>query len=65
MQNHAAVFRIEKTLKEGVEKLDRLTKDLKDIRTSDRGMVWNQDLVEALELQVNIPMHTFLFLFFF
>jgi succinate dehydrogenase (ubiquinone) flavoprotein subunit len=52
MQSHAAVFRIQKTLQEGVEKMDRITADLNDIRTSDRGMVWNQDLVEALELQV-------------
>eukprot|EP00211_Chloroparvula_japonica_P004726 CAMPEP_0119118832 /NCGR_PEP_ID=MMETSP1310-20130426/579_1 /TAXON_ID=464262 /ORGANISM="Genus nov. species nov., Strain RCC2339" /LENGTH=612 /DNA_ID=CAMNT_0007108229 /DNA_START=109 /DNA_END=1948 /DNA_ORIENTATION=+ len=51
MQNHAAVFRVEKTLKEGVDKFDQLTEDMKELKTYDRGIVWNQDLVEALELQ--------------
>jgi succinate dehydrogenase/fumarate reductase flavoprotein subunit len=51
MQTHAAVFRIDESLKEGVEKIDAIVQDMKDLKTVDRGMVWNQDLVEALELQ--------------
>eukprot|EP00009_Paramoeba_aestuarina_P002315 CAMPEP_0201522258 /NCGR_PEP_ID=MMETSP0161_2-20130828/16621_1 /ASSEMBLY_ACC=CAM_ASM_000251 /TAXON_ID=180227 /ORGANISM="Neoparamoeba aestuarina, Strain SoJaBio B1-5/56/2" /LENGTH=629 /DNA_ID=CAMNT_0047921045 /DNA_START=15 /DNA_END=1904 /DNA_ORIENTATION=+ len=51
MQAHAAVFRIDESLKEGVKKIDAIGEDIKDLKTVDRGMVWNQDLVEALELQ--------------
>lgn len=50
MQNNAAVFRTEETLKEGVDKIDQVYKSFNDIGISDRGMVWNSDLVEALEL---------------
>ena len=41
-----------KTLKEGLEKMKTVAEGFHDVKTSDRGMVWNQDLVEALELQV-------------
>lgn len=51
MQNHAAVFRTEESLKEGVELIDKVFKSASDIGITDRGMVWNSDLVEALELQ--------------
>jgi succinate dehydrogenase (ubiquinone) flavoprotein subunit len=51
MQRHAAVFRVQKTLEEGLVKMDKIAESMKDIQTTDRGMVWNQDLVEALELQ--------------
>lgn len=51
MQNHAAVFRDGPTLKEGCNKLDLIWKDLKDLKIADRGLIWNSDLVEALELQ--------------
>ena len=50
MQNHAAVFRNSKTLKEGVAKMSGLWQGLKDISVSDRGLIWNSDLMEALEL---------------
>ncbi len=51
MQNHAAVFRSENILKEGVEQM-QTTRDSfnADIMVSDRSMIWNTDLVEALEL---------------
>merc|ERR1712046_121418 len=32
-------------------KIDAISEDMKDAKLVDRGMVWNQDLVEALELQ--------------
>jgi len=51
MQKHAAVFRDEPLLKEGCEKTLDIYQGLKDLKTFDRGMVWNTDLVEALELQ--------------
>ncbi|MFZ1415038.1 MAG: succinate dehydrogenase flavoprotein subunit [Defluviicoccus sp.] len=51
MQNNAAVFRNQDVLAEGCRKLDEVWTTLSDIRLSDRSMVWNSDLVEALELE--------------
>lgn len=51
MQTHAAVFRTEETLKEGVKLMSGLYKDLENVKVSDSGMIWNSDLVETLELQ--------------
>jgi len=51
MQNHAAVFRTGDVLKEGVEKVGAIYRELPKLKLFDRGMVWNSDLVEALELQ--------------
>jgi succinate dehydrogenase (ubiquinone) flavoprotein subunit len=51
MQKHAAVFRDEPLLKEGCDKSADVYKGLHDLKTFDRGLVWNTDLVEALELQ--------------
>lgn len=51
MQNHAAVFREEKTLQEGVKKMSSIYKTIKDVKVSDRSLIWNSDLVETLELQ--------------
>lgn len=52
MQADVAVFRTEDSLKSGYEKIlgvqDRFEKDLK---ISDRSLVWNSDLVEALEMR--------------
>ena len=50
MQEHAAVFRDDKTLKLGVEKIDIARKEYKDLKLQDRSLIWNTDLVEALEL---------------
>src|SRR5690606_3308446 len=49
MQSDAAVFRTGKTLAEGVEKLRAIEAASADIRTTDRGLIWNTDLVETLE----------------
>lgn len=51
MQNHAAVFREAKSLKEGVDKMTGIYKQIKDVKVSDRSLIWNSDLVETLELQ--------------
>ncbi|MCL4127979.1 UNVERIFIED_CONTAM: hypothetical protein GTU68_024806 [Idotea baltica] len=51
MQNHAAVFRTGDVLQEGCTKMTEIWKKMNDIKLSDRGMVWNTDLVETLELQ--------------
>ena len=50
MQAHAAVFRNSVSLTQGVEKVANLWTGLKDISVSDRSLIWNSDLVEALEL---------------
>jgi len=50
MQTHAAVFRTSQLLKEGVEKMDKVNAGFSDIRIGDRSLIWNSDLVEALEL---------------
>ena len=51
MQEDAAVFRTEETLQSGVKRMTSLWGDLKDIKVTDRSMVWNSDLVETLELE--------------
>merc|ERR1712227_900662 len=51
MQTHAAVFRTGPVMREGIEKMNALWKDMANIKLSDRGMIWNSDLVETLELQ--------------
>ena len=51
MQQHAAVFRNSESLTQGVDKMHKLWTGLGDISVSDRGLIWNSDLVEALELQ--------------
>jgi len=50
MQKHAAVFRTEDVMKEGTEKMAEIYKSFEELGISDRGLVWNSDLVEALEL---------------
>ena len=49
MQEDAAVFRTGETLQQGVERLDAIFQGGKDIKITDRSMVWNTDLLETLE----------------
>jgi succinate dehydrogenase / fumarate reductase flavoprotein subunit len=51
MQNDAAVFRTSKTLKEGCDKMAQIAQSLADIKVSDRSLIFNTDLIEALELE--------------
>ncbi|MBU6449356.1 MAG: succinate dehydrogenase flavoprotein subunit [Rhodospirillales bacterium] len=51
MQTHAAVFRDSKSLTEGVGKMSRIWAAQGDIKISDQSLIWNSDLMEALELQ--------------
>lgn len=51
MQRHAAVYRVEKTLKEGVDKMYDVYQLYHDVKVTDRGLVWNTDLIETLELE--------------
>ena len=50
MQAHAAVFRTEEILANGTKKMQEIFSSFYDLKISDRGLVWNSDLVEALEL---------------
>jgi succinate dehydrogenase / fumarate reductase flavoprotein subunit len=50
MQNHCAVFRSTALLKEGVDKMNKIFAARQDIAIADRSMIWNSDLVEAIEL---------------
>lgn len=50
MQSHAAVFRTDESLKEGKKVIDDIRKEYADININDRSLIWNSDLVEALEL---------------
>merc|ERR1712223_1893175 len=51
MQTHATVFRTGPVMREGIVKMNALWKDMENLKLSDRGMIWNSDLVETLELQ--------------
>jgi succinate dehydrogenase/fumarate reductase flavoprotein subunit len=51
MQRNAAVFRTGETLDEGVQKMDEVWGLLSRIKTTDRSLAWNTDLIEGLELQ--------------
>jgi len=55
MQKDAAVFRTEKTMAEGVENMKAIYKENEDLLVKDKGLIWNSDLVEALELQNLLP----------
>ena len=51
MQNNAAVFRTSEILTEGCELIDKVGAAMKDLKTKDRSLIWNSDLVETLELE--------------
>ena len=51
MQSNAAVFRTGEVLEEGCRLINDVYASYKDINVSDRSLVWNSDLVEALELR--------------
>jgi len=51
MQADAAVFRTGESLQAGCKALANTFATLPDVRVSDRGMVWNTDLIETMELE--------------
>jgi succinate dehydrogenase / fumarate reductase flavoprotein subunit len=50
MQQDVAVFRTAETMQDGVRKIAAVHAKLPDIKVTDRGLIWNTDLVETLEL---------------
>ena len=51
MQRHAAVFRSSQSLTDGVGHMDKIAAKMGHIGVKDRSLIWNTDLVEALELE--------------
>ena len=49
MQEDAAVYRTGETLQSGVTRMQAIFKDGQDLGIKDRGLIWNTDLIEALE----------------
>jgi succinate dehydrogenase / fumarate reductase flavoprotein subunit len=50
MQADAAVFRTGESLQQGIDKLSQTFASFDDVAVSDRGLIWNTDLIETLEL---------------
>ncbi|HVH79687.1 MAG TPA: succinate dehydrogenase flavoprotein subunit, partial [Stellaceae bacterium] len=51
MEQNCAVFRTGDVLQEGVQKIDSAARAYADLGITDRSLIWNSDLVEALELK--------------
>lgn len=51
MQEHAAVFRTQESLAEGCKKIDDCYAKFGNVKTADRDMIWNTDMIETLELR--------------
>jgi len=50
MQSNCAVFRTGEVLEEGKKLIDKTYERMADIKTTDRSLTWNSDLIETLEL---------------
>jgi succinate dehydrogenase / fumarate reductase flavoprotein subunit len=62
MSLHAAVFRTDELMVEGKEKLAATYERMNDVKVGDRGLIWNSDLVETMELdnlisQASVTLH--------
>ena len=62
MQGHAAVFRTDELMAEGKTQLAATYERMQDLHVSDKGLIWNSDLVETLELdnlinQASVTLH--------
>jgi succinate dehydrogenase / fumarate reductase flavoprotein subunit len=62
MQSDCGVFRTDRTLGEGVARIDKVFARMADVQVTDRSLIWNSDLVETLELdnllsQAVVTMH--------
>ncbi|MCI3132512.1 succinate dehydrogenase flavoprotein subunit [Phenylobacterium aquaticum] len=51
MQEDAAVFRTSESLASGVKRLEAVQAKRGDLKVSDRGLIWNTDLMETLEFE--------------
>ena len=55
MQTHAAVFRTGESLTSGLAKVNALNEQFKDVKITDKSLIWNTDLIETLELANLFP----------
>ena len=51
MQNFCPVYRSEEIMQEGKNKLISLLNDFKNIKINDQSLIWNTEVIEALELK--------------
>ena len=51
MQNFCPVYRSEEIMQEGKNKLLSLLNDFKNIKINDQSLIWNTEVIEALELK--------------
>jgi succinate dehydrogenase / fumarate reductase flavoprotein subunit len=51
MQRHAAVFRSSESLSMGVQSMDTIASRMGRLGVADKSLIWNTDLIEALELE--------------
>lgn len=63
MQRTCAVFRTQSLMQEGIEQIKDVRHSLQDIGLQDRSLIWNSDLMEALELdnllaQATVTLHS-------
>ncbi len=63
MQKYGVVFREGASLAEGRQKISEVFDMFKDVRVTDRSLIWNSDLIETLELanlleQAVVTMHS-------
>lgn len=62
MQSKAAVFRTQSMLDEGIAEMKEISEFFENLKLTDRSLIWNTDLVEALELdnllmQATVALH--------
>ncbi|WP_370931409.1 succinate dehydrogenase flavoprotein subunit [Bartonella sp. DGB1] len=50
MQEDAAVFRTEESLKQGCQRISAIWEERNDLKVTDNSLIWNSDLMETLEL---------------
>lgn len=56
MQTHAAVFRDGESMKMGCTKVEECIEEFnEDVKVEDKGLIWNTDLVETLEMRNLLP----------
>ena len=55
MQSDAAVFRSDKILSDGCEKMGDIAAGIDYVNVTDKSMIWNTDLMETLELTNLMP----------
>ncbi len=51
MTNHCGVFRTEEVMQEGIHQIQQLKEKYLQIYLDDKSTCWNQELIEAMELQ--------------